>query len=221
MVSSSVYQNRSLLDRIYAVLNGYGYEVWMSHKDSLPVFSGKSNYENCLEAVETCDVFVGIVSPFYGSGRTDDGRTITHCELRKAIKLEKLRWILADQRVVFARQLLKQFRFRQDGKPRANFQFSKTSVLDSVGVIEMYEDATREDVPLEDRTGNWVHEYRDEEHAIHIISRQLSNIDRVREFLKRKEEGSRGYNKSKARHSCQGVHASRLQGRRMRRCQNC
>ena len=192
MVSSSVYQNKSLLDLVYGVLSGYGYMVWMSYKETVPVYSGTSNYQNCLEAVEKCDIFLGIITPFYGSGRTVDGRTITHDELRKAIDDDKLRWVLADQRVVFARQLLKQFRFKQNGEPRSTFRFNKTSVLDDIGVIEMYEDAICDGVALDQRTGNWVHEYQNEEHAIHCISEQLGNVDRVREFLKRKEEAANG-----------------------------
>jgi len=100
--------------------------------------------------------------------------------------------VLADQRVVFARQLIKQFRFKNNGEPRPNFRFNKTSVLDDIGVIEMYEDAIRNDVALDQRIGNWVHEYQNEEQAIHCISNQLGNVERIREYLRRKGEASNG-----------------------------
>lgn len=188
MVSSSVYQNKSLLDQVFAVLQGHKYEVWMSHMGTVPVFSRQSNFDNCLEAVERCDIFLGIITPFYGTGKTEDGKTITHHELLKAIEIDKVRWVLSDYRVNFARQLLKQYRFTRNGTPRAAFQLRKTSVLDDIGVIEMYEDAIRNDVSLPDRTGNWVHEYRTDDGAVFYIDSQLGAVDRVREFISRTEE---------------------------------
>lgn len=192
MVSSSVHQNKSLLDQVFAVLQGHDYEVWMSHMGTVPVFSRQSNYDNCLEAVEKCDIFLGIITPFYGTGKMDDGKTITHHELLKAIELDKVRWVLSDYRVNFARQLLKQFRFTQQGKPRASFRFNRTSVLDDIGVIEMYEDATRNDVKLPERTGNWVQEYRTDKDAVFYVDSQLGRVDRVREFISRTEEEANG-----------------------------
>jgi hypothetical protein len=37
MVSSTVYGIEELLDRIYTLLTAFGYEVWMSHKGTMPV----------------------------------------------------------------------------------------------------------------------------------------------------------------------------------------
>gem|GEM_PF-5861226 len=56
----------------------------------------------------------------------------------------------------------------------------------------MYEDAIRNDVALDQRIGNWVHEYQNEEQAIHCISNQLGNVERIREYLRRKGEASNG-----------------------------
>jgi hypothetical protein len=39
LVSSTVYGIEELLDRVYTLLTGYGYEVWMSHKGTVPVRS--------------------------------------------------------------------------------------------------------------------------------------------------------------------------------------
>ncbi len=192
MVSSSVYLNTSLLDQLYGVLTGHKYEVWMSHKGTVPVFSGQSNFKNCLEAVERCDIFLGIITPFYGTGTMEDGKSITHHELLKAIELEKMRWVLSDYRVTFARQLLKQFRFDEAGNSNPMFRFSKTAVLDSIGVIEMYEDAIRDEISLSDRVGNWVHEYRTDADAVSYVNSQLGAVDRVREYIKRAEEHDNG-----------------------------
>jgi len=67
MVSSTVYGIEELLDRIYTLLADYGYEVWISHKGTLPVRSDRTAFENCLAAVEQCDLFLGIITTSYGS----------------------------------------------------------------------------------------------------------------------------------------------------------
>jgi hypothetical protein len=96
MVSSTVYGIEELLDRIYSLLTAYGYEVWMSHKGTLPVVSDRTAFENCLAAVEKCDLFLGLITPQYGSGRKgltlkksqilDDLRAWTSTKKRLATK---------------------------------------------------------------------------------------------------------------------------------------
>ena len=107
MVSSTVYGIEELLEKIYATLTAFGYEVWMSHKGTLPVSSTRTAFENCLHGVEQCDLFLSLITPQYGSGVPGKGEmSITHQELIKAIELNKPRWILAHSDVVFARTLL-------------------------------------------------------------------------------------------------------------------
>src|ERR1051325_434003 len=86
MVSSTVYGIEELLDRIYTLLTTFGYEVWMSHKGTVPVFSNRSAFENCLVATEKCDLFLGLITPYYGSGKEEGGLSITHRELQRAIE---------------------------------------------------------------------------------------------------------------------------------------
>src|ERR1043165_7484936 len=52
LVSSTVYGIEELLDRIFTLLTSYGYEVWMSHKGTVPVRSDRTAFANCLAAVE-------------------------------------------------------------------------------------------------------------------------------------------------------------------------
>ena len=70
MVSSTVYGIEELLDRVYVLLTAFGYEVWMSHKGTVPVFSNRTAFENSLAAVEKCDLFLGIITPHYAAART-------------------------------------------------------------------------------------------------------------------------------------------------------
>ena len=67
MVSSTVYGVEELLERIYALLTSFGYEVWMSHKGTVPVFSNQTTFENCIQAVINCDLFFGIITTSYGT----------------------------------------------------------------------------------------------------------------------------------------------------------
>ena len=105
-VSSTVYGIDELLDQIYALLSGFGYEVWMSHKGTVPVYPNQTAFESCLLVVEKCDLFLGLITPYYGSGIVEGDLSITHQELLKAIQLKKPRWILAHDHVSFARSLL-------------------------------------------------------------------------------------------------------------------
>ena len=89
MVSSTVYGIEELLDQVYALLGGFGYEVWMSHKGTVPVYPDQTALESCLTAVEKCDLFLSIITPRYGSGIVDGQLSITHQELLKSIELKQ------------------------------------------------------------------------------------------------------------------------------------
>lgn len=143
MVSSTVYGIEELLDRVYTLLTSFGYEVWMSHKGTLPVFSSRTAFENCLQAVQDCDIFLGIITPHYGSGQNPKdplSRSITHQEILKAIELNKPRWLLAHENVVFARTLLNNLGFKGREK-RNTLSLKKNSVFTDLRIINLYEDA--------------------------------------------------------------------------------
>jgi len=183
MVSSTVYGIEELLDRVYTLLTEYGYDVWMSHKGTVPVRSDRTAFENCLAAVEKCDLFLGIITTHYGSGQNPnrpDDRSITHREIQKAIELRKPRWILAHDHVVFARSLLNNLGF--EGKQgRQTLKLKKRPVLDDLRVLDLYEEATidHRNVPLADRDGNWVQKFRSMEDGSLFVGSQFSGIRRL------------------------------------------
>lgn len=192
MVASSVYGFESDLDQICGVLQAYGYTVLNSRLGTIPTHPNKSNLENCLDAVRQCDVFLGIVRPFYGSGKVGE-RSITHEEMRLSIQLNKPRWFLVHSHVTFARSLLKQF--RQFNQPKAwvpdsllnllgcsRFCFQKTSVMDDLRVIDMYEDVIRADQPIVKRTGNWAQEFYTLSQTLPYLQTVFSDRDRVRQI---------------------------------------
>lgn len=174
MVSSSVCGFEQTLALIDAMLRAFGYRVWMSHNNTLPVNSKFNNFQNCLWAVEKCDAFIGIIRGQYGSGKTSRTRSITHQEQLKAIELNKRRWVFVNHDVVVARQLLKQFRHDDQGK-KQRLNFKPTTYLDDIRVIDMYEEAMRLSVPLKQRSGNWVQEYESPSDLLQQIGAQLSN----------------------------------------------
>lgn len=183
MVSSSVYGIEELLDRVYALLTAFGYEVWMSHKGTMPVFSDRSNFENCLAAVEKCDLFLGLITSHYGSGKeAKDELSITHREMLRAIELKKPRWVLSHSDVVFARSLLMNLG-HGDAESRRALQLKKNTVIDDLRVIDMYEAATLADKPIGERKGNWVQKFRSTEDAALYATAQFSRYQEVERFV--------------------------------------
>lgn len=202
MVSSTVYGVEELLDRVYSLLTSFGYEVWMSHKGTVPVSSNESAFESCLKAVEKCDLFLGIITPQYGSGVDGSGLSITHQEMKRAIELKKPRWFLAHDHVVFARKLLNDLWYvdddenatGEDGKRvkgpffgadgRAKLKVPrKASSISDMRVIQMYEDATMEHLPLDDRQGNWAQNFdRDDDASLFVVA-QFSRYQDVEQRL--------------------------------------
>lgn len=159
MVSSTVYGSESDLDAIYSILDGFGYEVVMSKEGNVYVPAGYTTKQACLKAVEDCDLFFGIVFPRYGSG-------ITHEEFLKTEELDKPRWFVAHHYVTFARKLLQQFMFDKDGKRIEDFEIKPTSVLDSVKVIDMYNDIK----------SNWAQPFFKTNEVHPFINTQFKNI---------------------------------------------
>jgi len=183
MVSSTVYGIEELLERIYTVLTTFGYEVWMSHKGTLPVRSDRTAFENCLHAVEACDLFLGVITPAYGSGKDGDDLSITHQEIQKAIALKKPRWLLAHGNVVLARRLLIELGF-DDAAKRSKLKLKKGSTaISDLRVIDLFEEAVRNQLPLTDRHGNWTQEFRADEDALLFASAQFSRFQEVERFI--------------------------------------
>lgn len=183
MVSSTVYGIEELLERIHAILTRFGYDVWMSHKGTIPVISTKSTFDNCLHAVDQCDLFLSLITTHYGSGKEDaTALSITHQELLRAIDLNKPRWILAHDQVVFARTLLTNLEY-DNAKKRAGLKLKKNQVIDDLRVIDMYEAAIRHDVQFAERDGNWVQKFVTAEDAQLYASAQFYRYQEVERFL--------------------------------------
>lgn len=177
MVASTVYQNRDLLLQICAILNTYGYHVINSEYGTLHPPLGLNNTEACLAAVAECDIFFGIINPMYSTG-------ITHLEFQRAIEIDKPRRFIAHSFVTFSRKLLSQYMYADKAKTqRNNFEIQSTSVMDSVKVIDMYNDAVQINLAYNDRKYHWVQEFFRPDEAFRHVETLFSDIKRIESEL--------------------------------------
>jgi Domain of unknown function (DUF4062) len=176
MVSSCVYGIEDLLEQVFAILSGAGFTVWMSHKGTIPVDSGNQTFVDCLNAVERCDYFLGILTTRYGSGvdkKTEDP-SITHRELIRALQLNKPRWFLAHHDLVLLRRVLNDLGYK-DAPKRKELTLVHKGVTDDLRVVDMYDAVIQAEKELKDRVGNWAQPY---------VTREDANIFVVAQFLR-------------------------------------
>ena len=186
MVSSAVYGYQEFLDRIYDLLVALGYEVWMSHKGTIPVCSDCDTLENCMHGVENCDLSLGIITGQYGK-TIRDGFSATHLEFKRAIKLNKPRWFIVDDRVIFARRFLNGVYRDKDFSNklrREEIYFKGDAAFSDLRLIDMYELA-RERSPDGDDV-KWVQEYRDDNSALLFTMAQFGRYLEIEELLKKR-----------------------------------
>jgi hypothetical protein len=174
LISSSVYGREPLLEQIFAWLEGLGYEAWNSSIGTLPVGLRTGNYESCIKAAERCDIFFGLISPRYGSGNDGaGGPAITQLEFEKAIELDKPRLVLAHEQVVNARRLLMDLGFKgRDGRKSLLLR-KGAEIIDDLRLLDMYEAATQEEMPIPERNNHWVQKYRTDEDVARYVERQF------------------------------------------------
>lgn len=184
MVSSTVYGQEDLLDQIYALLTGFGYDVLMSHKGTIAVISTEHAFKSSLNAVDNCDLFLGLISTHYGSGTLAGALSITHQEFLRAIEINKPRWFLAHDHVVTSRLLLRSLGHKKPLE-RAALNYKGHSPIDDLRLIDMYEAAIRQDIAeVMDRTGNWVQKYVSDDDALLFASSQFHRYQEIEQFLK-------------------------------------
>lgn len=182
MVASTIYGYEDQLEQICATLQGYGYEVWNSHMKTIPVHPGLSNTENCLRAVDACDVFLGLIRPRYGAVPGGE-LSITHQEMLRAIELKKPRWFIAHRDIAIARQLLKQYMLDEDGEVRPDFTYRRTEVMDDIRLVKLYNDTILNDVDPAERIGHWVDEFFRIGDILKVMQTQFEDQNRIREIV--------------------------------------
>lgn len=191
-VSSTVYDFQSQLDTLYSTLDGYGYDVLMSHKGTIPLDSSLSNLENCLKGVEMCDVFLGFIRPLVGSGILRPGeKSITEQEFDLALGRKMPRFVLADYRVVFAREFTRMLNIPLGNIPNVvKRKHSDGTITERpnrvvhAATIEMYNNAIQANVmPATLRKGNWVQEYKNLQDIMIHIEAQFKDVERIKKLI--------------------------------------
>ncbi|MCG2659037.1 MAG: hypothetical protein L6437_02170, partial [Kiritimatiellae bacterium] len=105
------------------------------------------------------------------------GVSFTHHEMQRAIKMGRKRWFLVQQEVITARSL-----FRAMSSTAKNLRkwvetkdaLKSNPYLDSLRILDMYDQAVRDGIEhLENRKGNWVQPFRNDDEALLYIQSQL------------------------------------------------
>ena len=187
MVSSTVDDIEDLLEQVFAILNDK-FTVWMSYKGTVRVSSQGSTFANCLEAVAGCDMFLGIITKSYGSGRYGDEPSITHQEMRAAIKRNIPRWFLAHRDVELIHDLIRNLGFRiPESISELNAKMKKLSeagrhpVIDDYRVLEIYAEVIRAKDESGAPSGNWAQPFdTDGDAMIFVVAQFLRHSQAVK-----------------------------------------
>jgi uncharacterized protein DUF4062 len=185
LVASTVYGFEDQLSAIYTQLDNYGYEVLNSHLGTVYAGAENSNLQNCMDAVDECDAFLGIIRPNYGSGIIGE-TSITHEEVLRAILLKKARWFLVDSKVVFARQLLRKAEIIDKNlgkKIKLEDVIVRPNTIIDVRSIEIYNEVTKDKVPPKERKGHWASEYYDLPGMTRYVEGQFSDDSKVKRTI--------------------------------------
>ncbi|MGD9492856.1 MAG: DUF4062 domain-containing protein [Bacteroidales bacterium] len=177
MVGSTVYGFEDQISQIVAQLNTLGYQVLNSHHGSIKVNPNLSNMENCLNAVAECDLFLGIIRSYYGTGNIGD-KNITFEEIKKAIELKKPYWFLVHRDVVFARNLFKKMKLKSGDEI-----IIEDNKLFDIRCIDVYEYVIQNHVPVTLRNGNWAQEFYRLDEMMVYINAQFTDKDFINEVM--------------------------------------
>ena len=117
------------------------------------------------------------------TNRTGASGAIGTASVARAAGAGDKRIMLAHEQVVNARRLLMDLGY-PDAAARAALKLRKGAVIiDDMRLIDMYEAATREDLPLKDRTDNWVQQYRMPPEALEFAEEQFSRVEENRGYV--------------------------------------
>lgn len=194
-VSSTVYDFENQLHRVYALLDGYGYDVYMSKEGTIPLNSRLNTFVNCTKGVEECDVFVGFIRPLLGTGIPKPGEvSVTEQEFHKAFEKGMLRFVLADYKVEFAHQYLnligedisriptfKEKTVEKDGSTIVIQRPNRVIHPQCVALYRMVVQSNEKD--FEKRVGNWVQPYKDLDDILRHLEAQFKDVERIKSLL--------------------------------------
>lgn len=192
-VSSTVYDFENQLHQVYALLDGMGYDVYMSKEGTIPLNSRLNTFVNCEKGVEECDIFVGFIRPLLGSGIYDRKEpSVTEREFDVAFNRGMIRFVLADYKVEFAHQFLNLIGQKPDFIPEVKVkEEEKTGIVVKTPnklihprCVALYRKAIIcDEKDFEKRTGNWVQPYKDLEDILRHLEAQFRDVQRIKSLM--------------------------------------
>ncbi len=202
MVSSTVHGIQPMLTQIYGQLEGYGYEVWMSAMGTIPNFFTNHAFTDCLRAVETCDLFLSLITPRYGS--VVDHVGITHQELAKAIACKVPRWVMVHDRVTLVRAFFNKLGYGSIAERKELLDWlgyddldaykemiqRESNIVDDFRVVDMFDIASQQNVKAAVRQGNWVQPYLTEEDVRRYVNAQFGDYALIKQQIEAQRQGN-------------------------------
>lgn len=195
MVASTVYGFEDQLSKIINDIKNKGFNVLNSFFGSIKVNPRLSNLNNCLNAVEDTDWFMGIVRPYYGTGNIKD-KNITFEEIKTAIGLYKPRWFFIHRDVTFASKIIDKIEVNNVlvDKNDATQILIPNKLLPNNQIhqqaIDLYNFVIKDhEADLELRDGNWSQEFFNFSEALIYIRAQFLDFNFIEHLLNTNENG--------------------------------
>ncbi|MDD2982227.1 MAG: DUF4062 domain-containing protein [Crocinitomicaceae bacterium] len=190
MLASTVYGFEDQLSKIIHDIAERDFDVLSSFHGSIKVNPKLSNLNNCIQAVDEANWFLGIVRPYYGTGNINE-TNITFEEIKTAIKLNKPRWFYIHRDVVFAEKILISIIVNKPDKSKTEIpnELLPNHYVDKEA-IDLYNFVIKNDEnQLELRNGNWAQEFFVFSEALIYIRSQFLDFNFVKNLLKMKNNG--------------------------------
>jgi hypothetical protein len=191
MLASTVYGFEDQLSKIIHDLAEKGFNVLSSFLGSIKVNPKLSNLENCVQAVDETDWFLGIVRPYYGTGNIGE-KNITFEEINRAIELNKPRWFYIHRDVIFAEKIILksiQVNNTEGSETKTPNELLPNHYIDKEAV-DLYNYVIKNDEKqLELRNGNWAQEFFVFTEALIYIRSQFLDFKFVENLLNENNNG--------------------------------
>ncbi len=160
MLASTVYGFEDQLSKIIHDVDNRDFNVLSSFHGYVKVNPKLSNLDNCVQAVDEADWFLGIVRPYFGTGNIGE-KNITFEEIKRAIQLNKSAWFYIHRDVIFAERILSSIQVNntEKSKNRTPNELLPNRFIDKEA-IDLYNYVIKNDEKnLELRNGNWAQEF--------------------------------------------------------------
>lgn len=165
------------------------FNVLNSFYGSIKVNPQLSNLENCLQAAQETDWFMGIVRPYYGTGNINT-KNITFEEIKTAIGGNKPRWFFIHRDVTFASDIVDKIVVNKKDKDAKDKNELKNNRYIDQKAIDLYNHVIKDyETDLELRNGNWAQEFFETSEALIYIQSQFLDFNFINNLLNTNENG--------------------------------